>query len=521
MRLVEVEESWKSLYTIYEQQRSSPQMLVDPATNESMGPFAGSVFEQIALLAGKGVELLTIDDFRINAPLTFGVDPFELSISRLFLIYYRREDRNSYLRFKASEGDANVKPLSQEEFTRRYGPPPWVLLNGLLNTIGMPYRFLEPADLDELTTEYEPVLQDQSTGFEIRIDDLSSGEKTLMAIAISLYSGLYLRTSMAFPQILLFDESDSTLHPSMVKALLDVIQKTFVDDYGAKVILTTHSPTTIALAPDESLYVMRRSAEPRIVKATRDEALAHLLVGVPTLSVSNENRRQVFVEAPDDQECYQLLWTILRPTMGTELSLEFIASGSGGKGNRYEAEQLVTGLRGRGNKVLGVVDRDAAGKHGVPDGIVVDPDRYAIENLLLDPVSVGLLLLRERGIPTEEVPDPDVAFHQIEQEQAQRLCDYVVEKARRQLTDPQMKFLDESSTSRVEYAGGGTVEIPTWVLNYNGHDWEEKLLLPAFPSLNGFRQNRKLSVIERVYKDVPQWIPLTVRKLFEDLLAYD
>ncbi|OBB14629.1 hypothetical protein A5761_01620 [Mycolicibacterium setense] len=479
----------------------------------------GSIFRQIAERADKSITELTADDIRNYAPMVDGVDPFELSISELFLSYYRREDRNSYLRFKAAEGATDVKPLSKEEFEERNGPPPWDLLNEVLNSIGMPYRFNKPAGVDDPNFEYEPLLQDKTTGTEVRVEDLSSGEITLMAIVISIYSGLHLRNSLVPPKMLLLDESDSALHPSMVQTLLDVITNTLIDGFGTKVILTTHSPTTVALAPEESLYVMRRGKSPRIVKATRDEALSSLLVGVPTLSVSNDNRRQVFAEAPDDQECYQLLWTLLRPHLETVLSLEFIASGSGGSGNRFEAEQIVASLRANGVKVLGLVDRDA-GETPIPAGVVVNEKRYAIENLLLDPVAIGILLVRERIIATADVLDVEIPFHQIDQEQAQRLCDHVVARAYAQLTVPQQRTTDAASTVEVEYIGGDTVTVPAWVLNHNGHDWEA-LLLAAFPGLNKFQHNRKLSVIELVFRDVPRWVPVEIKTMLEKLLTYD
>lgn len=396
----------------------------------------GQIFRQIAERTNKPITELTADDIHNYAPMVDGVDPFELSIVELFLSYYRREDRNSYLRFRASEGDTDVEPISKEEFEERNGRPPWGLLNEILDSIGMPYRFNKPAGVDNPGFEYEPLLQDKTTGTQVRVEDLSSGEITLIAIVISIYSGLHLRSSLLPPKMLLFDESDSTLHPSMVQTLLDVITDTLIDRLGAKVILATHSPTTVALAPEEALYVMRRGESPRIIKATRDEALNSLLVGVPTLSVSNDNRRQVFTEAPDDQECYQLLWTLLRPDLKTALSLEFIPSGSGGAGNRFAAEQIVTSLRANGVKVLGLVDRDT-GAAPLPAGVVVNGKRYAIENLLLDPVTTGILLVRERLIATADVLDGEVPFHRLDQQQAQRLCDHVVARTYAQLTPPQ------------------------------------------------------------------------------------
>src|SRR5690242_1820462 len=119
---------------------------------------------------------------------------------------------------------------------------------------------------------------------------------------MSLYMDSRPGEAVELPKVLLLDEPDATLHPAMIQSLLRVLDHIFCQRYGVKVMLVTHAPTTVALAPEESIYTMRRKGAPRVRSVSRDEALSSLLVGVPRLSIRNEHRRQVFVESENDED---------------------------------------------------------------------------------------------------------------------------------------------------------------------------------------------------------------------------
>ena len=112
----------------------------------------------------------------------------------------------------------------------------------------------------------------------INFDDLSSGEKTMMALAASLYRA---NTTKLFPSVLLLDEVDTALHPSMIDALMEALTDVFLER-GMKIILVTHSPTTIALSPEESIFVMNKSGSNRLLKSDRSKALSVLTEGYMT-----------------------------------------------------------------------------------------------------------------------------------------------------------------------------------------------------------------------------------------------
>lgn len=478
-----------------------------------------TVLDLLEAFSGKPILEFTDADFSTNSPLLIGADPFSTSMVDLFLSYYSRLRDNTMYRWQSSIGEQPLgTPLTPEEFEKRNGPPPWELLSSTLQSIGMRYEFNRP-EANQPNLSFEVLLKSLDDNTTIRLEQLSSGERTLLAVARSLYMGSHMQYSFAMPKVLLLDEPDASLHPSMVSTLLSVVKTTFVDDYGTKVIMTTHSPTTVALAPEESLYVMQRDGCSRLSKATRDEALKGLLIGLPTLSVSNDNRRVVVTEAEDDAECYQDLFTILRPSISTPISLMFVPSGSTGNSNRHEVLQMVSNLRRNGTNIRGVVDRDADASN-IPDGVVFAPTRYSLENLILDPVAVGILLVREEKASAIEVFGTDAPFFSFDAKYAQHTSDYVMAEVRSQMTEPQRASLDHGRTVTISYNGGAAVTAPWFALNYDGHAWEA-WLLGAFKGLSMFKGKLKQGVVRRVYRDMPQWIPTETVTLFSQLLTAD
>lgn len=461
---------------------------------------------------GKKLIELDISDFRKFAPLLIGVrDPFALSITEVFLSYHQRRnsnDRDQWL--MTVKGRTDVSPVADEEFVSTYGSPPWDLLNEALKITGLPYEFVPPAGTED-DLPYEPRLTYLPDGNVIRVDALSSGERTLLAVALSLYTGTSLGAITQLPHVLLLDEVDASLHPSMVESLLRVVREVFVNQHNVKVIMTTHSPSTVALAPEESLYVMRRASAPRLKKATRDEALMSLTVGLPTLSVRVENRRQVFVESEYDQGCYQKLFEILRPGLDSAFSLTFMPASKGRGGNSNAVVTLVAELRAAGNDMVwGLVDRDE--RQDAPEYIVYNARRYSIENLLLDPLGLGVYLMRNHRLASEQIGLVQGLRHfELDQEHAQTLVDYVVARVRAPEND-------DGRQEGVEYLGGFTANVPAWWLNGQGHQLEDRIK-EAFPALRSDDKALKMRVVSDAYRDLPRFIPTEARTVLRQLVS--
>lgn len=451
------------------------------------------------------------DFFGVFPKLWQPVDLFQHSFSRLFTAYQRHWSQNKLKAFANAEGES-VKFLSEQEFIEKHGPAPWAFLNEMLAVAELDFRINEPYKWDD--RPYEPILTDVKRDIHIKFNDLSSGERILMSFALCLYHASDPNAAVEFPKVILFDEIDAPLHPSMTRSLIRTIQKTLVEKHQIKVILTTHSPSTVALAPEGSIHVMQKQGPNRLRSTSKDAALGILTSGVPTLSVNYENRRQVFVESKYDVQYYSVLCELSKPWLNPEISLSFIASGPGGNGNCEQVRSIVTQLVAGGNRtVVGIVDWDLKNKSDGTVLVLGEEERYSIENYLLDPVLVGLFLFRERlalpevvGLESGTKYSDAASFSQ---HQLQSLATAVISALTSQ------NNLSSSDQVEHSYKGGAKVIVPKWLSSIQGHVLETQYK-SAFPSLLRYRNepDLKAAVIDKVLGDFPQFLPEAVVDIF-------
>lgn len=200
-------------------------------------------------------------------------------IGKVIWDYYMKLRNNEINEFLNEKEGGNRPFKTKLEFIEEYGTAPWEVMNQLLDNFGFTdLRIVSPEGTDYFES-YHAKLTRQSDGLEVEFSNLSSGEKILMALAASIYKG---EADNHFPDILLLDEIDASLHPTMIKDLLNVVYEVFLSK-GVKVILVTHSPTTVALANDENIYLMNKEGTNRIQQSSRSEALSVLTEGYMTL----------------------------------------------------------------------------------------------------------------------------------------------------------------------------------------------------------------------------------------------
>jgi energy-coupling factor transporter ATP-binding protein EcfA2 len=82
--------------------------------------------------------------------------------------------------------------------------------------------------------------------------------------------------------MILLDEVDSSLHPYMIAQFLHVIDKIFVGEKKLKVIMVTHSPSTIALFPHETVYVLKNELKCYVTPTPKKDAIEFLTEGFIT-----------------------------------------------------------------------------------------------------------------------------------------------------------------------------------------------------------------------------------------------
>jgi energy-coupling factor transporter ATP-binding protein EcfA2 len=277
-----------------------------------------------------GLLALRVRDFE-DRPFGWGqIDVFQQSFAQLFMSYFELQKQNRLRRMDEADGRTPSMPsVSDEEFLERYGEEPWEFVNRILAEARLDFEIDHPIEYS--TTKFTPQLRKTTSGVELQFNELSSGERILMSFAFCLYYSLDIRQIVQRPKLLLLDEIDAPLHPSMSRQLVDTIQKSLVNEQGVNVILATHLPSTVAVAPEEAVYVMRPD-EPGLHKIGKRQAIAVLTSEIPTLSIDFSGRRQVFVESQYGAERYEKLYRSLSPLIASERSLAFVAVGQKWKG---------------------------------------------------------------------------------------------------------------------------------------------------------------------------------------------
>ncbi|MHB9044206.1 AAA family ATPase [Acidithiobacillus sp.] len=451
------------------------------------------------------------------------VDPFQQAFGRVFSTYRDIIHHNDRLEKYPLPEDDEQKFLDKSQFIAEYGIPPWDFVNQILETCNLDFRVNAPP-MHEISS-FEPNLKKLSSDVEMRFNDLSSGEKVLMSFALCLYNANDKRQKTKFPKLLLLDEVDSPLHPSMVVSLLNTIQTVLVDGEGISVILTTHSPSTVALAPEESLYKMN-PAGPVIEKCSKGEALSILTTGVPTLSVSFDGRRQIFVESRTDANLYDLLYQRYKGHLDSERSLVFVEVGntdnSGGERNAgcTQVTRLVGSLTTGGNQsVLGLVDWDGE-RRSIGRIHVLSPGvRDGLESLLFDP---ALMVVTIAGVNANYAKDNGI-LDSIDSYTS--ISNWDMARWQRAIDVIQNIVLGVSQSLRetisVEYINGMTLQVTKEYLHLDDHDLEEKVirsfgfLKPKNSRAGGLMRH----VVDTVLADYPLLLPRDLLHTLNRLLT--
>jgi AAA domain, putative AbiEii toxin, Type IV TA system len=422
---------------------------------------------------------------------------------------YRDAHVRNDLKTLSDRRSGNSEALSDDDFRGKYGRPPWEAMSEVIQSFGLGYRVSEPPL--EPTEQYGFVLKRLDTDVPISFSGLSSGEKVLLRFALSLFRFDPLRVSVILPRLLLLDEMDASLHPEMLSRWLESIKSGLIDDQGIHCVLTTHSPTTVALAPEDSLFeIVAGDSRPR--KVTKQQALNKLTVGLPTLAFDYAGRRQVFVESSIDAAQYERIISLLKAQLNLPRSLTFISAGMNGggdaRGGCTVVTQLVSSLTSAGvTSLYGLVDWDGKNK---PDGkikVLGHGTHYTKENLLLDPLLVSILLMMDQPTGVEfsiTLSELDKA----EPERLQQLCEIVISKL----------GLDPNLTTN-RYLNNAELSIPERYNTMPGHNLEQRLL-DAFPSLNRYSGSGKHltdQIVDRVLANYPQFCPAPLAEVFREI----
>ncbi len=467
-------------------------------------------FSLVAKKLGKSVWNLEGDEIRLHfeAPTHIwgGLD-----IGGMCNEYISRQRENYFSMWLAREHGYARHYVGADEFEKSFGRPPWLIFNEVLAEIfDGKISIVSPGDIFSEEV-YVPILREVATGVELPLDGLSSGEKNLLWLANTIFKFKYAAAS-GFPDLILLDEPDAFLHPKMVVKFYSVIQL-MVEYFGCKVMFTTHSPTTVALAPEGCVYRVTPAA---ITSAEKDEAIADLLDGVSQISLSSRNRREVFVESKIDGDLYRYIFDKVKSRFSSvdpKISLSFLVAGPkmpiaqveskvqqylgctdveavksfaeelNGVGSCGQVVAMVQSLSGAGNlTVRGIIDWDLRNKPASNIVVFGYGLFYTLENIVLNPIYILRLLYA----------------HSPEKYSLARYCNRDV-SLREWMDDIDLlqcsvdKFILELAgvpsrrDSEIRFLGGHILLLDSEYLRCNGHELMGRIL-NSYGALKAFRK---------------------------------
>lgn len=365
---------------------------------------------------------------------------------------------------------------------------PWARLDEFMAEAGLRLRSVPPTPT--MMEDYILRLENEY-GDLVMPSALSSGEKTIVGLgAWILVTGEH----GMLPKLVLLDEADAHLHPALVPGFVEALHRNLHVKHGVKIVMATHRTEAILSCPDGALYEVSK-AEPRIRQSpSRRESLMLLTEGRFFAAVQ---RRCVLVEGEDDAAFYTLATRLCadQGRIGGNCPV-FFAATTGAKANaegagRPKVQQWVTRLRSSAisDLVLGLVDFDFRGPD--EEGVVAIP-RHSLENYLLDPLTVYVLLLGRGLAPAVEGllirKGQESTLHSLDTSVLDRIAAQILGQVVSCLATPPTDV--ELEWVPVSYVGGSVVNLPRWFLTRRGHS-----LMDAFRAAFGPRVASTLNTV--------------------------
>ena len=192
---------------------------------------------------------------------------------------------------QGSEGKGIIQDLMAEYL--RQNLPPWLILRNSLDRMRegsddpqlFNFEFSDPQEdnltfTDYLQYEFQAMFRNRTTGESYQVEGLSSGEKILMSLCLASFNQTM---GGRQPKLVLLDELDAVLHPSMISALIAGLKDLFVSN-GTWVVMATHSVTTVSLLEEGEIFrVARNGGVVDVQPALKGEAVHELSEGLATI----------------------------------------------------------------------------------------------------------------------------------------------------------------------------------------------------------------------------------------------
>lgn len=273
-------------------------------------------------LSSSGKFLHELSRSEILQAANYEGETIENRLSQIFTQY--KFDQYVWAHRRGERNLASFKELMQEY--RNGNRPPWEILRDTLEHLRQasddPYLFnFSFSDPDKIhlnfdgyqNFRFQTEFTNQTTGENYPIENLSSGEKILLALSLAAFNQ---SGGQRQPELLLLDEIDALLHPSMISALIAGLKHLFVEN-GTQVILATHSLTTISLLNEGEIFrVTRNRGKVNVGPVLKSEAVSELSEGLATIDVglriaSTDNQAPVTILTEGNNVLHLKRWADL------------------------------------------------------------------------------------------------------------------------------------------------------------------------------------------------------------------
>lgn len=465
--------------------------------------------EAIAVFHCKEVHELEIQDlYNTTIPESLQYrDLFYTQIGEIIYNYSKRRRDNSYSYYLKQRFNHANNSISEDEFEKKH-PAPWILINDILSNIGLQYK-IDGINIEHFSDslDYKFYLLNDSNE-KIIFEQLSSGEKRIIELIFNTFISNEYSSTLNFPHLLILDEPDAHLHPEMAQVLIDVLYRNFVKKLKMKVIITTHSPSTVALTPEECLFEIKNKPTTTLKKISKDYALNILTGNLPTLNIDYKNHRQVFVESPNDQAYYSYIFDKLHIENCLNYRLYFISNGFG-KGSCEQVKKIVDDIRQSGNtSVFGIIDWDSKNQKGNFVHVHGENSIYSIENILYNPIYLIALFIKDGNCQFCKELNIDIktfdenAIGNEDVEKLQSICDYFFKVINQASNNIDNTLVD------IKFYNGKTLKFPKWFAYNRGHDFYD-IFVKAFPAIKKYSTDTILTsklceIAAKCFPFVPQ-----------------
>ncbi|GEM_PF-2863340 len=452
------------------------------------------IIEYLEKYLSKESENFNVTDIAYNLPVDIFLDGQDIITSdNMEFIFYMYQ-------YKKAVG------LRQGKTEDYFGQPPWEILNEVLEISGFSYRVnfpeLNPI-LDVIDNHmniaasptFSIKLLDPSKNEEIGFANLSGGEKIIMSLAMLLY---YSEKRNKNRKLLLLDEPDAHLHPSMTKQFFNVIYETLVKKHGVRVILTTHSPSTLAIAPDVpecQVYELKKNPTQIVHDKSRSHSKSISILTSGLILVTTKTKL-VFVEDEDDVSFYTEIYNTIREEYNEIDKTDYFGfipasnRSNDETGGKSVVKTWIERFDRFSESIQGLIDKDL-GNSPINSEIHV-LNRYSIENYLLDPIVIFARLNNSSNqylrqiIPGIEIPiGKEDKILSLSQDDLQKIADHFfnlveseMKKDIRRFHFEQDKTLNDSQLGNIEYQNfkiqevsfinGMRLQYPNWQLYHRG-----------------------------------------------------